>query len=502
MIDLMARRVLSAFLIFVSFLLPGCASMYFRDAGPAEEVRVPSLSDLQFSEYWAGIVFNGEKIGYSRFQVKPSVFGDGTYEVNSEARLAFHFLMFDKKMALKSMDIIQEDLSIRSFQYETDMDGSVIRQKGSMAGGKLVVEVETGGELTTIEFDSAERIHPTGVIVLYPLIHGLEVGKSFRYMVYDGEIRKLAEVRQEVLAYEESDLFSGKAFKVRTRLRGQKVTTWIDRLGRPVLEMSLGGVFIAGLENEKAAKRYLAEAALSKKDVLVDFSLIRLGKPLDNPRKAVGMEIILSGIDNTVKIPSAPWQECSFENDRSRCRILRAEPGNGAGRDAVSGYFDEYLKPTVTVQSANHRIGQLAEEITRESTGAMDQIERLVAWMDGNIKKQPVDVISALDVLRTRSAECQGHAFLYTAFARALGIPTRVVNGIVYSEEHKGFLYHTWAESVVGGRWIPVDPTFGQVRADATHVKFLEGEELSDLTPLIDLIGRIRAEVTWYETSP
>lgn len=81
----------------------------------------------------------------------------------------------------------------------------------------------------------------------------------------------------------------------------------------------------------------------------------------------------------------------------------------------------------------------------------------------------------------------------------ALGIPTRVVNGLVYSEELKGFLYHSWAESHVGGAWLPIDPTFGQLAVDATHIKLLEGEKLSDLLPLIDWVGKIRVRVLAVE---
>ncbi len=126
----------------------------------------------------------------------------------------------------------------------------------------------------------------------------------------------------------------------------------------------------------------------------------------------------------------------------------------------------------------------------------------LVAWIADNVRKAPVDVWSALDVLEKREAECQGHTYLYAAFARALGIPTRVVNGITYSEDYQGFLYHTWAESLVEGRWLAVDPTFGTVPADATHVKLVEGETLADLTPLVDWVGHLQLRVIAVEPAP
>ena len=104
-------------------------------------------------------------------------------------------------------------------------------------------------------------------------------------------------------------------------------------------------------------------------------------------------------------------------------------------------------------------------------------------------------MFTALDVLKGGRAECQGHALLYAAFARTLGIPTRIVNGIVYAPDFRGFLYHSWNESIVDGRWVAVDPTLGQIPVDATHIKLLEGQNLSDLMPLVDMIGKLKVRI-------
>ncbi|HEU4645355.1 MAG TPA: transglutaminase-like domain-containing protein, partial [Burkholderiales bacterium] len=99
----------------------------------------------------------------------------------------------------------------------------------------------------------------------------------------------------------------------------------------------------------------------------------------------------------------------------------------------------------------------------------------------------------AADVLRERRAECQGHAYLFAALARALGLPTRVVNGLVYTPEHHGFLYHTWNEVwIEGGGWQPVDATFAQPLADATHLALAVGESAADIAPLAAMVGRAR----------
>jgi transglutaminase-like putative cysteine protease len=100
----------------------------------------------------------------------------------------------------------------------------------------------------------------------------------------------------------------------------------------------------------------------------------------------------------------------------------------------------------------------------------------------------------AVASLKSRHGNCQTHARLYTALARAAGIPTRFVSGLV-ALEGKGFLYHSWTESLLAGRWVAVDPTYNQLPADPTHLKFFEGHTSDDLAPIIAIIGRIRIKV-------
>jgi hypothetical protein len=45
-----------------------------------------------------------------------------------------------------------------------------------------------------------------------------------------------------------------------------------------------------------------------------------------------------------------------------------------------------------------------------------------------------------------------------------------------------------------GSGWRAVDPTLGQLRADATHVKLIEGESLAELVPLVGMVGKARVE--------
>ena len=60
--------------------------------------------------------------------------------------------------------------------------------------------------------------------------------------------------------------------------------------------------------------------------------------------------------------------------------------------------------------------------------------------------------------------------------ARAIGIPAREVSGLYYADEIGGFGGHAWAEVALDGKWIPVDPAWGQTWVDPAHIRiYTEG---------------------------
>ena len=142
-----------------------------------------------------------------------------------------------------------------------------------------------------------------------------------------------------------------------------------------------------------------------------------------------------------------------------------------------------------------------AEPVTvRELNSRMphgcDAAEALVDWVHGYLIKAPtLSVPNALEVLRLGQGDCNEHTALYVALARIAGIPSRIAAGVVYSDamgENGGFYYHAWPEVYLGEvhGWVPVDPTFGQFPADASHVKLVEGD-LDKQVEIMGVMGRL-----------
>jgi len=473
--------------------LGGCASLYFEDAGrPPDPPPRFSLDRLPWQDYWTGIVFNGEKIGFSHTRVAP-VTQSSEFEIQSEAAFLLRFLGVQKKFQMRSVDRVRGDLQLVRFEHDYDIDGVRQQVSGEVRDRTLQTTIETRGNTTHETLPLATPLYPTAVIGLFPIHAGLAVGRTYRYLAYSGETQNVSAVVQEVLAYERSELFEGPAFHIKTDYQGQSSTTWLSAQGLPVFELSLNGVLISALEDEHRARAYLAAASLNKSDMILDFSRIPLDRPIEKPREKTALTLAIDGLDSRFLLPPSAQQRCTEERGRFVCVLRRIAPGDGGARASPPPRPGD-LGMSVAVPSHHPRIAQLAREITPRTDRRSDQVRAIVAWIRQHIEQSPTDVFSALDVLDAGKAECQGHSFLYAALARSLGIPTRVVNGIVYSDDYNGFYYHTWTESLLDDGWIAIDPTFGQIGADATHVKLIEGETPADLLPLVDLVGRLKAE--------
>jgi transglutaminase-like putative cysteine protease len=201
---------------------------------------------------------------------------------------------------------------------------------------------------------------------------------------------------------------------------------------------------------------------------------------------------------------------------------------NTSAPSALRGGFpdravrDEDLLPDPLVQSDDPRIITQAQAIVATvgptasvgpAAAAGNSFERAAAihdWVFTYIDKEPMlSIPSAVEVLTQRRGDCNEHTVLYTALARAVGLPTRIAIGVVWSDALDGFYYHAWPEvwvEVAGaGRWHRFDPTLGQVAADATHLKLLEGGILS-WPGLLAYLGKLELEVEAVEmgreTSP
>jgi len=154
--------------------------------------------------------------------------------------------------------------------------------------------------------------------------------------------------------------------------------------------------------------------------------------------------------------------------------------------------LDPFIQPTMFLQSDHPKISQLAAEIVRGEKDIRKAVLKIKNWVYTEIAKEPtVSIPNALEVLQIRQGDCNEHTVLFNAIARAAGIPAKTVVGVVYLRD--AFYYHAWSEVWIG-EWVSIDSTLNQFPADATHIKFLEGE-IDRQMDILQLIGNLKIQI-------
>jgi hypothetical protein len=140
----------------------------------------------------------------------------------------------------------------------------------------------------------------------------------------------------------------------------------------------------------------------------------------------------------------------------------------------------EALRPNRWLQSDNPRLRAIAAPFAHMGVPDAQKMERLAARTRQLMPR--VDFAghySALETLARRAGDCTEAAVLLAALGRAIGIPTRIASGLVYSrEDYHGvanvFMPHSWVLAYVGGEWRSFDAALD--RFDATHIALVIGD--------------------------
>lgn len=461
-------------------------TVQLQDGDKRLEVEVPA------GGYWSGIEMFGAEAGLSHSEVRP--LADGNFEVSSKSVIRMHLLGQAKELIYDSREVVSPDLRLVSFSHKTNSDGFEQLNEGHVADGTLHLTISNAAGSRQQSVPLNGPLFAYSASGMYPALHGLQAGAEYSYMVYENESRQPKELWQKVRGQEKSPVDDRMAWHMESVIQGIQSESWMDLELQPIMETALNGSIVATAMSREQAIDALAKASINKSENLIQFSMVPT-EPLPQPHSLRKLDISFSGLPDNFAFPKADGrQACQHApgSEAARC-VIEAAPSH-SGPAPVA----EDTAATVIINSDHPKIQTLAQEIGGSKQGAAARIDGLVSWIGANIKSEAVDAFTALDVLESGRGECQGQSFLYASLARSLGIPTKVVNGLVYAEEYGGFLYHTWAESWDGKGWRSVDPTFFQHTADATHIKLAIGEEADDIVPLVNLIGQISAKVMAY----
>ena len=134
--------------------------------------------------------------------------------------------------------------------------------------------------------------------------------------------------------------------------------------------------------------------------------------------------------------------------------------------------MEKNLKATSLYPSNDEYFINLAQGIIGDVEDPWDKVQLLINYVDIFIKDDyTANSHSVYDIVENKVGDCTEHALLFNTLARAAGIPSRELTGIINYEENK-FALHAWNEVVVDGYWYPVDPTWNYIVPPLTHIKF------------------------------
>jgi len=434
---------------------------------------------------WMDVRLSDAKIGYTMESFGSTPLG---YALKNYSLIKIPMGGTVQEVYLDSYAILNVDYSLKNFTFGLVSGDYTTDVYGEIQNGKLFVKVLSQNNESKVTFDASNGIYLPAVVPLMAKAKGFPIGK-FSLPTFDpfSLITNDLEVYIDSVEEVETGFGKKKGHKLSLVFSGVSSYMWVDKEGRVIREEETGGMEMVAVSKEKALDMPYVENIGG--DLLDELAVSCEGE-IPDPRSLSYLKVLIKGIE-----PEFFDLEDDFQTVVSRDPLIpEIHPDNITKSEPEN--FDIYLKSETFVQVGDARIADASTKIIAGLDNNEARANAIATWVFKNIKKDyAVSLPSAVDVLEVRKGDCNEHTSLYTALARSAGIPTKICIGVVYKDGL--FYYHAWPAVYLDG-WRPIDPTFGQDVADATHIMILEGgfERQADL---LRVVGKM--SVTVLETS-
>ncbi|MEW6218477.1 MAG: transglutaminase-like domain-containing protein [Thermodesulfobacteriota bacterium] len=442
---------------------------------PTIDPREQAALKRHREESFMGVYFRGERIGYVKTRIRP---GETGLDLDQTSFLRLNVLDKSYPVTMSVEANLDEGSRLASFRFALNSPFYAMKAQGQVEGRRVDFTLATGREEIRDSVLLAREPFFATNRRAYLLAAKPRPGDRLRIPYFDPV--SLAG-KDTVVEYKglEKVLIRGRIHQLHhfvETFSGVRISSWLDGEGRVIKEESPAGfVFVAEPEFQATD--------VAKPDLeLLSAVAVPLARPLPPLADLERLRLRLT-------LPS----EAELDLDGGRqtwdgeILTVRRQPLPAADTPACSDQ-EEALAASPYVQTGAKLLREQAQAVAADAP-PLATVQRLAAWVYENIEKRPViGIPDALTTFDSRQGDCNEHAALFAALARSLGIPTRIVAGVLYMDG--AFYYHAWNEVCLGDGWLSLDTTTGQLPADLGHLRLVTGET-AELVRIGALIGAL-----------
>ncbi len=390
---------------------------------------------------------------------------------------------------LKTHGTLHADFSLAEFAFEVSSGRFSFSAEGSISDTVLALTTESAGSKQTVKLNLNDKIYFTSGIVQAASSSDLKPGDRLVLNVFDPISMGREPIHLEILDQEKIEILGQptKATKISLKYKGVTQLAWINEAGEILKEQGM-----LGITHEKTTRKdALLGLSIQPSQDLTKIASIPSNIAIADPEALTRLIAEIDGVKDKElylhggrQIYQAPVLTIEKENIR--------DIQGSVNTDKLSAEQAVFLRPGPFIESEHPVIKKLAGDITSNTNNELEKARKIVSWMQNHIKKRPVlSLPDALATLENRVGDCNEHAVLFAALARAGGIPTKIEAGVVYLKQR--FYYHAWNAVYIGG-WITLDALFDQIPADVTHIRLTSGDP-KDQMNILGLIGTIKIHI-------
>lgn len=279
--------------------------------------------------------------------------------------------------------------------------------------------------------------------------------------------------------------------------RPNGLDVWVDELGREIQSRTSSAVsrrrtaYEVAFENWRTAVTGTERAGFDDASRTVEGSNVALRAAGDVDT----LLVLVSGLDLSRLSADSRGQFRSGDTIRvARTAVPKAASGYWLPTArSVRRTFWRELQVAPWIEADDPAIVARAKRIRQREGDPLVVAKRLVAWVADSVRLEPTYTPpSAVAALRSLAGDVEHHASLFIALARASGIPSRAVTGVIVRDSL--VMTHAWAEAWLGQQWVPLDPSLGQFPADAGRLRLAIGG-IGARAELDRLIARANVQV-------